>query len=68
MVAGGAQADKAQVDLARVQGAELFTGRPVEQIHGRFPVGSAEFRQRARQEIEIEFGQIAEIELAVSPG
>src|ERR1044071_5646799 len=59
--------DEAHVDFARLQRAKLFRRRHVEQVDGDVRTRSAEFQQRPWQQIEVELGKIAEVQLASFP-
>ena len=58
------QPDKAQINLARLQGAKLFRRSHVEEIQRDVGEGLAEGRERFGEQLEIKIGQIRDVQLA----
>src|SRR5688572_4327418 len=60
----GPQANEPEIDLSPFQRAELFGRRHVEQVYGDMRTGQAESAQRVGDKLEVEVGQIGDIELS----
>ena len=62
--AGGRQPHKAQINLARFEGAKLFRRSHVEEVQRDVGEGLPEGRERFGQQLEIKIGQIRDVQLA----
>ena len=61
------QPDKAQINLARLQGAKLLGGSHVEEIQRNVRESTAKGSERIRQQLEVESGRIGNVQLAGFP-